>query len=287
LHGNETTGFYALQKYLAKYKNDLPMNLMIFFGNIPAAKAGVRKIEGEKDFNRIWGGGEYDEARMARKIFKLARERAIVANIDIHNNTGKNPYYACVNFTDEEFLSFGRQFNDTIIYFTEPHEVQSNAFAQICPSLTIEAGLPGVPEGIDYVASFLEKVTTDFDFKNPPKYDDYLIYHTIGRIKLPYYSTIDFDYNEDSPHDFSFLSDFDGYNFQLVPKGTVLGYLKKDSVQLAVIDNHDRLVTEKYFAFEGKKILAASDLIPSMFTKIVKVAKDDSLGYLMEVYPWN
>ena len=44
LHGNEDTGFYALQRLLQKYQGRLlPRALSIFFGNVTAAAQGLRR----------------------------------------------------------------------------------------------------------------------------------------------------------------------------------------------------------------------------------------------------
>lgn len=283
LHGNETTGFYALQQLLRRYQGSLPRSLLIFFGNIQAAAEGVRHLPGQPDFNRIWGGGEFPEARMARQVIEYARRRQVIANVDIHNTTGRNPYYACVNRTSENFLRLATGFTDIVIYFTEPHEVNSNAFAKICPSVTLECGLPGVPEGVAHLYQYLENLLLTVG-RDEQASGDCRIYHTVARLKLPYYCEFDFEFEEYTEKDFSFTQSFDHFNFQRISKGTVIAYTRRNGPHLAVLDNQDRLVTEKYFAFEDGKVIALQDLIPSMFTTVKDVAREDSLGYLMEPY---
>ena len=57
LHGNETTGFYAIQKLLRNYENgELPRAISIFIGNVKAAEEGVRRLDEQVDYNRIWPG---------------------------------------------------------------------------------------------------------------------------------------------------------------------------------------------------------------------------------------
>ena len=53
LHGNEPTGFLALQKLLRKYQDDnpLPRSLIIFIGNVFAAKKNIRHLRKKPDFN--------------------------------------------------------------------------------------------------------------------------------------------------------------------------------------------------------------------------------------------
>lgn len=283
LHGNETTGFFALRRLLKAYDGRLPRPLLIFFGNVEAAAAGVRHLPGQPDFNRIWGGGETPEARMARQVLDYARRRRVVANVDIHNTTGRNPFYACVNRTSDDFLRLAAGFTDTVIYFTEPHEVNSNAFAKICPSVTLECGVSGRPEGIAHLYRYLEALLEGAgQGRQPP--GDCRIYHTVARLKLPYYCQFDFEFTPDTDMDFSFIQSFDDFNFQRIPKGTVIARARRDGPHLAVLDNQDRLVTEKYLGFHEGKVVAQQDLIPSMFTTEKDVAREDSLGYLMEPY---
>lgn len=283
LHGNETTGFFALQRLLKNYRARLPRSLLIFFGNLEAAAQGVRHLPGQPDFNRIWGGGESPEARMAREVLGYARRKRVIANVDIHNTTGRNPYYACVNRTSEDFLRLSSGFTDIVIYFTEPHEVNSNAFAKICPSVTLECGLPGEAEGIAHLYQYLDKLLVSVGSEGRGA-DDCRIYHTVARLKVPYYCEFDFEFDENTDKDFSFMRSFDHFNFQRIAKGTVIAHRRANGPHLAVLDNCDRLVTEQYFGFQDGRVIALQDLIPSMFTTVKDVAREDSLGYLMEPY---
>ena len=59
LHGNEDVGLVAVQKLLRKYqKQILPRGLSIFVGNVTAARDGVRRLDDQPDYNRIWPGTE-------------------------------------------------------------------------------------------------------------------------------------------------------------------------------------------------------------------------------------
>ncbi|GMG86866.1 M14 family metallopeptidase [Biformimicrobium ophioploci] len=283
LHGNETTGFFALQRLLKETGGVPSRPLLIFFGNLEAAAEGVRHLPGQPDYNRIWGGGETPEARMAREILRYARERQVITNIDIHNTTGRNPFYACVNRTSEDFLRLANGFTDIVIYFTEPHEVNSNAFAKICPSVTLECGLPGEPEGIEHLYRYLKQLLMSVD-DDARVAEPCRIYHTVARLKVPYYCDFDFKFDAGTSRDYSFIKAFDHFNFQRIEAGTVVAYARPGGPQLAVLDNNDRLVTERYFRFSDGKVVAQCDIIPSMFTTDQDVAREDSLGYLMEPY---
>ena len=59
LHGNEDTGWLAAQSVLKKFATaELPRALTLFIGNVEAARTGLRRLDGQPDYNRVWAGGE-------------------------------------------------------------------------------------------------------------------------------------------------------------------------------------------------------------------------------------
>src|SRR4051794_36385341 len=57
LHGNEDTGWQAMQAVLrAHARVGLPRALILFIGNVEAAKARVRTLPAQCDYNRTWPG---------------------------------------------------------------------------------------------------------------------------------------------------------------------------------------------------------------------------------------
>src|SRR5581483_10625584 len=107
LHGNEGTGLAAVQSVLrARHARELPRALSIFVGNVEAAAQGLRHLDGQPDFNRVWPGtphGALPEAQLAQQVVEAMTARRVFASIDIHNNTGLNPYYGCVNRLDASY----------------------------------------------------------------------------------------------------------------------------------------------------------------------------------------
>ena len=54
LHGNEDSGWRAVQMVLRKFRGALlPRSLLLLVGNIEAAKAQVRTLPGQEDYNRL------------------------------------------------------------------------------------------------------------------------------------------------------------------------------------------------------------------------------------------
>lgn len=282
LHGNETTSFMVLQRLIKKYRNKtLPRDLIILVGNTKAAEKGKRQLSDQPDFNRIWAGGETETHKFAQEVLAYARGQNLFANIDIHNNTGMNPYYGCVNKMDARFLHLASLFSKKIVYFTEPHEVQSNAFASICPSVTIEAGQSGDVEGIDVTYNFVEKVLHLSQLDNTFDFDKVGVFHTIARIRIHPDANVDFDNLDSSHNDISFIQDLETKNFSYLPTGYHLGYLKNPDY-LKVYDDFNVDVTHHYVKLIKDQLITNQMFIPSMFTKNIDVMKSDCLGYVME-----
>ena len=286
LHGNETTGFIALQKYFKNNPN-FKRSVIILIGNTRAAEQGLRKLPEQVDFNRVWHEEDRTDDEQgiafdtAKEIIHYCKENKIQYAADIHNNTGRNPYYGCVNRIDKTHIHLASLFSNDIVYFTEPHQVMSLNLAEFCPSTTVEAGLPGVPEGIDFTVKFIErlmnldKLSHTFDIK------DISLFHTIGRIKIIHEASIDFDEEKSSPSDFSLLKDFDENNFKELPVGTFLGY-RNGEHSLQIYDNDDCDMADEFIDPIGNMMTTKKVIIPSMFTKVIQFLKDDCLGYLME-----
>ena len=164
LHGNETSGYEAIKRVLAKYEpggvdRPLPRSLSLFIGNVEAAADGARRLDGQQDYNRIWPGEDVPDSpehRMMVRIVEDMRKRGVFLSLDFHNNTGLNPHYACVNRLDPSFLQLATLFSRVVTYFRGPGGVQSLAFSKFCTSATIECGPIGQEFGIQHAAEFMD-----------------------------------------------------------------------------------------------------------------------------------
>ena len=282
LHANETSSFFVLQRLIKKYKNKkLPRTLIVFVGNTYAAAESMRHLPGQADFNRIWEEGEAAENKMALDVIAYAKENNLFASIDIHNNTGKNPLYGCVNVANEEFLNLASHFGEHTVYFTEPHNVQSMAFSKICPSTTIEAGLPGSETGIEAAFKFVDDILKAKKLIRNPRRPSSEVFHTIARIKVSPEARVDFENDKDSEADLSFHSNIDTQNFTIIPKNTHVGYAK--NLNLVWVEANDgTIITDEFLKIVDGELLTNRLFIPSMFTKDIYVMKEDCLGYVME-----
>ncbi len=282
LHGNETTSFYSIQNLLNEYNDkELPRDLILFFGNTLAASKGFRHLPEQPDYNRIWEKGETPEHKVAEQVLDYVSSKKIFASIDIHNNTGKNPFYGCVNYTKKSWIELASLFSKQIVYFTEPSEVLSNAMAQLCPSVTIEAGQPGEVEGIKEVFSYLKTVLNLEGFNENFDEMEAEVYHTIGRIMIDKNASVDFK-NELAGENLSFVDNIDENNFSLVKKNTHFGF-SKNLESIRAINNDNKDITEDIFIIDEDSSLKSNRMfIPAMFTKDIYIMKEDCMGYIME-----
>jgi len=288
LHGNEDGGFYAMQSLLKQYQGrELPRSVSWFIGNVSAARHKVRRLDGQPDYNRIWpgseGGGTPEHAMMDQVVREM-ETRQVFASVDLHNNTGINPHYACVNRIDSDFLHLATLYSRTVVYFTRPLGVQSMAFASLCPAVTMECGQPGESRGVDHARDFVEACLHLAGFPNHAMLpQDVDLFHTVATIKVP--ASFSFSFR-DTGADISFVDDLDHLNFRELPQGTVLGRIRPDSgAHLETWDEAGQEVSAQYYSIENGEIRTTKPVMPAMFTLHEKVIRQDCLGYLMERYP--
>lgn len=285
LHGNEPTGFMAVQRLFKKYRNrELPRSLALFFGNIEAAAQNVRRLEHQPDFNRIWPGTELPtspETEMAASVFAIMREHRPFASIDIHNNTGLNPHYACINRLDNSFLQLAALFGRLIVYFKRPTGVQSAAFAELCPSVTLECGRPGQQYGVDHAFEFLDSCLHLSSLPEHPVHTcDLDLFHTVAQVKIA--DNVSFSFNQ-SDCDLLLSEDLERMNFTEIAAGTVLGQVRNASLSPLLVQNEQgNNVTDQFFDLNNGHLQITRPTMPSMLTLDERVIKQDCLCYLME-----
>lgn len=285
LHGNETTGLLAVQDLLKKYQSRmLPRNLSIFFGNVIAAKEGARRLDGQADFNRIWPGTEYTpcaETQMAQQIVDIMADRNLFASIDIHNNTGLNPHYGCINKLDPAYQQLATLFARFVVYFTRPKGVQSAAFAELCPAVTLECGRPDQSYGIKHAFDFIDSCLNLADLADHPVHpQDIDLFHTVAQVKIK--PEIDFSFsNPDVPLQLD--RDLEKMNFFEVPAGTAIGRVNNSAIlPVEAKDEHGDDVSERFFELRNHELMFKRPTMPSMMTLNERVIKQDCLCYLME-----
>lgn len=284
LHGNEDTGLKAMQALLAKYSDrELPRSLSLFVGNVHAAALGKRRLDGQPDYNRVWPGsdsGGLPEHVVMQQVTDAMRERRVWASIDIHNNTGLNPHYACVRSTGNAFLRLASLFSRIVVFFIRPVGVQAGAFSPLCPAITVECGKPGNPASEAHAAEFVEAALhLDHFPEHPVPAQDLDLYHTVGTVKMQADASFTF---RDEPADIRFHPEIDHMNFRPLPAGSALGVLSGPHIPLDVWDETGRIVTAQFLEARGSELVLRRPVVPAMITVNAEVIRQDCLCYFME-----
>lgn len=286
-HGNEQTGWLAVRRLLRAYQGRrLPRALSLFVSNVAAAREGRRHLPEQPDYNRMWRGTGLPEQAMMQQIVAEMRDRDVFASVDIHNNTGLNPHYACINRLDHRFLQCAALFSRTVVYFLRPEGVQSAAFAQLCPAVTLECGRSAEPQGIDHAYSYLEAMLNMAEIPaHPVAAGDVALFHTVAVVKIPQQFSCGF---ADAGLDFRFVSDLDRLNFSELPPGTRFATLDSGNpaARFDVTDEGGEDVGARYFAYDEGAVTTRVPLMPSMLTLDTSIIRQDCLCYLMERVPY-
>ncbi len=320
LHGNETVGLEAVQRFLYEYGDrQLPRAMSVFVGNVSAAAAGVRTLQHQCDFNRVWPGSELPECceqKLMREVVSKMVERKVAMSIDLHNNSGRNPLYSCVCSLNVEHVRLAAMFSPQVLYFQRPKGVQTQAFAQFCPSITCECGPIGDRQGVQAAVDLLHRAINSREISNAPlshigdhhpddtasDMDGSLghveLFHSVATWKITAADCIRFrplkELNsrearvEDQlseQRDVVLRSDLDSLNFCKVNAGTVLGQVSASGWQtVQVIDEAGREVTNDFLMQCNGQLQLARAVIPSMLTCNAAAIALDCVGYFMEPF---
>lgn len=288
LHGNEDVGLKAIQQVLSHHLGrELPRSISLFIGNVDAAGSGLRRLRGQVDYNRVWPGTdspEAPEAQMMVQIVEQMRERNVFASIDLHNNTGLNPHYACVCSTATSHLQLASIFSRTVVYFTRPRGTQTMAFTDLCPAVTCECGKVGDFSGVRHAADFLNAILHLSSIPDHPVADgDVHLFRTVATVKVPEDVRIAFGSGDG---DLIFPEHLDQMNFCEVGPGTELACVQTDGRgRLHVWNESGEDVCSEYLSRVGNSIRLKKRLLPSMLTLDERVIRQDCLCYFMERAP--
>lgn len=281
LHGDETTGLYAVQRLLKKYRNKtLPRAISLFIGNISAAKEQLRRLDTQDDYNRIWPGSHHNDSTekdMMQIVTSIMQKKKPFASIDIHNNTGKNPHYGCINILNPHGLVLASLFSDIAVYFTDPKGVQSSAFSDFCPSVVLECGQASDKSGEDHAFAYLEKIL-DMESLSAHSSGHLKLYHTIARVLVPKIVSIG-----NSNSDLILNPQLENKNFQKIRIGSEFASLhsKKENMVIVSSESHED-ITDEYLEIKNHKLVFKKEITLSMFTTNERAIRQDCICYFME-----
>ncbi|MCF6262732.1 MAG: M14 family metallopeptidase [Xanthomonadales bacterium] len=287
-HGNEDTGWEAVRRLLKNHSSfePLPRSISLLIGNVEAARFNKRRLDTQLDFNRCWpqkntSENQSDIHNIFRQVYDIMQAKNPFAAIDIHNNTGLNPHYAAINQLDNRCFRLAALFSNTVVHFTIPEGVLSNAFSNFCPAVTLECGLAGNIHGTDHTLAYLESCLHLAHLDDIPLPGGEMgLFHMVATVKVA--ANLDIGFGG-SDHELSLIDDIDHMNFRELEANTLLGYTHdKTTLPFITTDMHGKDVSGKFFSFTGGEIRTTRPIMPSMLTMDQKVIHQDCLCYLME-----
>lgn len=284
LHGNETTGWLVVRDLLKEISSRPQQHSwLILIGNVAAAAKGLRQLPDGQDFNRVWHTGSFPENQIATEILNRIRTYPIQCSIDIHNNTGRNPYYACVTKRDERTLDLAQEFSNQSLYFEGLAGTFTEAMSHLCPAISIEVGLPGLPEGTNAVLSYLKRIESKVfaETWNPANSADLKLFRIAGTIRVVDGISIAVGKSNQN-EDFLLSADLDLYNFTMVPVGSVWAQARSSAPNCFEVCQNDKTVNG-YFTRSEDKIVNTRPFMPAMITPNTTIMKSDCVGYILEL----
>lgn len=283
LHGNETSGWEGVRRYLAQTPL-LPRSLTLFIGNTEAARAGMRALPTQPDFNRIWRDAQGQGGALAAAVQSAIADQPFIASIDLHNNTGHNPYYSVVTDLEAHNLGLAHLFSDKAVFVEEPDTVLTRIFTGRCPAVALEVGPVGDPRCADRVHDYVQRCM-ELEAIPEAAPDQLSLFRTRVRVHIRDEVSFRFEGDEASedPAPLVLTGGVEAVNFHVLSAGTVFGTsrLAVDQV-FKVLDVDHQDVTASYFEHDGEAILLKQDVVPAMYTTDPYVVRQDCLCYFME-----
>lgn len=293
LHGDESTGLEAVLKVLQRRRR-WPFDLWVLVGNVRAAVAegGFRHryLPDQEDFNRVWGdldtGPDTPQREAAVAIVEHLSTCGLSAMVDVHNNTGDNPFYAIVTSDQAVDFNVATLFTTTILRWNLLVNTLMEALPRDVAAIAVECGLPGLPESRAFAVDGLRRYLGVRRFRDDHVRFDVDVYGDMVTVKVP--DEVSFAFGGDlGDHDFVVADGSDRHNFLRIPEGHVIGRVPAGRpVPLVVEGPRGTVVTDQHLdVTDGGLVVTRHATIPVMMTRTVDAARKDVLFYMADQLP--
>ena len=287
LHGNEPSGFQAMVDVL-RQGDRFPFDLWVLIGNVRAAtEDGLyahRHLDDQEDFNRVWdlGPATTEMRRCAAAILDELRSADLEGAVDIHNNSGRNPFYAILT----ELTPAGRQLAslcaDTVLLWRLRAHTLMEALAPHCPAVSVECGAPH-GNGTAFASTVVHHFLTADGFAGdaPAGSGSDGMLETRDRVTVRPDVELSFGNGLDDGSDFAVAPGLDRYNFDVLPALETIGRVAPGTpMPLCATDMSGRDVTDQLFRITADgRVIVVDDVIPLMMTTTVLQTRRDCLFY--------
>jgi hypothetical protein len=286
LHGDESTGLQAIHRVLRARRRH-PFDLYVMIGNVQAALAppgfASRYLDDQEDFNRIWGLDEPSttQRRAADAILAQLRDAGPESVIDIHNNTGDNPFYAILTRVEPRSLTLATLFTTTILRWDLQAATMMESLNDVATTAAVECGLPGRPESLAFAVDGIRRYLAAPPLDDGGAVADHDLLGGLIKVTVDPAARFRFGGTLDDDHDLVLRPDADVHNFVEVPPGHVLGAIHPGApLPMRAVDAAGRDVTaEHLLALDGEVTLRRTS-VPVMMTRTVAATRKDCLFYL-------
>ena len=292
LHGDEITGLQATLRLLRR-RRVYPFDLYVLLGNVPAALAGDgfghRYLDDQEDFNRVWALADVDTPlrTAASEILDRLRASGLESLVDVHNNTGDNPFYAIVTRNRPEVINLATLCTTTLLFWDLGANTLMEALEDDCAAIAIECGLPGRPESLAFATDALRRYLGE-----PPLPTDRIVrdHDLLGRLrKVVVDEQVRFRFGGTPGDDVDLVLDADAdvHNFVELPAGHRLGQVRVNGTSdvrmpVRATDAAGADVTDDYFTLQDGALVTRVATTPVMMTRTVEAARKDCLFYLAD-----
>ncbi len=284
-HGNEDTGWRAVQRLLSAYTGGrLPRPLWLFIANPQAARYGVRTLAGRPDLNRCWPGTElagYPEIDTLARVVDTVSATPLFASVDLHNTTGESPPHVGLNRVSPTFLGLARMYARLAIHFERPLGAQSQAFAPLCPAVTLECGRAGDAGAIEHTRAFLDRLLQRDELADEPSAGaDLALYQSVARVCIHPWVRLAFAMEGDA--DLRLDPAIDRLNFQELAAGTDFGLCPTGRWPVYALDPSGHDVTASYFELDQGTLRLRRRVMPTLLSPDARIVREDCLCQLTE-----
>jgi hypothetical protein len=286
LHGNEDSGYRAVLELLRTGAR-FPFDFWVFIGNVAAASRDGwfmhRFLDGQEDFNRVWGVGAPSTPmrQIANAVIAELDATNLEAAIDLHNNTGENPYYALLPRRTDVALALAVTCADIVVEWDLRAWTLMEELSSRCPMVAVECGLAGRPESTAFAASVLHRFLTAPSFEPQATCNAALLRM---RYRVTVRPDVRFMFANEliDGVDLALRPGLDGQNLGMLLAETQLGYVRPGaSVPLAAANMFGDDATERLFAVRpGGRLVVTEDVVPLMMTRTELQTRRDCLFYI-------
>lgn len=286
LHGNEPSGVRAVREWLRA--GAVPaVDAVFHIASVDAALAAplfsTRALPGRRDANRcFFPPFEGREGRRAAELLELLRRASPEALVDLHNNTGESPAYGVGLVADSRHLGLTALFANRYMLSNLHMGTLMEATHPDVPGVVIECGKAGDAVADAVALAGLERYLTLDALTSAPTGHLEILTDPIRVFVRPAISLV----IDDLPRPgvgLTIRSGIDRHNFDLLPAGTVVGWVEPESewpFEARGADDAD--ASHSLFENVDGVIITRKSFVPIMMTNSAEIAKSDCLFYVMQ-----